>query len=227
MKIDLNIPDSKSGDYVIHNFEVTEDRAASIKKYTNKYEPGREIPAGKYVRLMRKSEDGQTVCVMSNTPAEIKDHEAFINMASGDILINGLGLGMCVQTLLKKESVRSITVIEKSWDVINLVRLTITDKRVRVIKADAFEYQPDEIYDFVWHDIWDDIFAGNLPQMQALFDKYKNFSAWQGAWAIGLCVKDYMEMTQASLEVVLGIESMYRNQVDARIKKSKKGLVAA
>lgn len=79
---------------------------------------------------------------MSNTPDEIRDFQSFVRKAKGKILINGLGLGVLLKALLEKEDVTQITVIEKSEDVIKLVSGSITDKRVSIINADAFEYKP-------------------------------------------------------------------------------------
>ena len=50
----------------------------------------------------------------------------------------------------------------------------IQDKRIKIINEDAFEFKPpkDKRYDFVWHDIWDDICTDNLPEMTKLHRKY-------------------------------------------------------
>jgi hypothetical protein len=137
--------------------------------------------AGNYVRLIHLHET-----IMSNTWAEIADHLPFIRRATGNVLINGLGLGMCIEAILGNKEVKSITVIEKSEDVIKLVAPTyLTDSRVKIIHADAFEYQPPKgvRYNAVWHDIWPSITSENLPEMFILHRKYARKTDWQGSWS--------------------------------------------
>lgn len=128
---------------------------------------------------------------MSNTPDEIRDFSHFTHIAKGSVLINGLGLGCVVKVLLDKPEITKITVIEKSEDVIKLVAPYFNDERLTIIHADAFEYKPNkgELFNFVWHDIWDHICADNLPEMATLHRKYGKKSEWQDSWAKQLCQK--------------------------------------
>lgn len=139
----------------------------------------RRCPPGRYVRLMR---DGR--CIMSNTPAEMEDLYPLRRHARGEVLINGLGLGIAAQAALKKEEVKSVTVVEISADVISLVAPAIADPRLTVIHADAYEFQIPKgaRYDAVWHDIWDDLCADNLPMMTRLHRKYGHRTDWQRSW---------------------------------------------
>jgi hypothetical protein len=215
MNIELNIPDGISGDWAISNFEIDGIKALFINKFADCREKGREIPPGKYVRLLYR-EEGRVICYMSNTPAEVKDHEHFINIATGDILITGLGLGMCVQGLLKKDpnrdTVKSITVIEKSQDVINLVAPSITDPRVTIIHADAFTYEPEGMFDYVWHDIWPGIDADNLFKMKTLYKHYEDHSAWQGARALDLCFRSLDESVRLLYEKAYSVRELFKNK---------------
>jgi spermidine synthase len=100
-------------------------------------------------------------------------------------VINGLGLGVCLKAILEKTEIESVTVIEKSKDVINLVEPSfLDDPRVTIIHADALEWKaPRNVkYDFVWHDIWDDICTNNLETMGTLHRKYARRSGWQDSW---------------------------------------------
>ena len=106
------------------------------------------------------------------------------------ILINGLGLGVCLAAILESDVPEKIVVVEKSEDVIKLVGPTFeNDSRVEIIHADALEYKPPkgEKYDAVWHDIWPNICSDNLESMKKLHRKYGRRAAWQGSWARGLC----------------------------------------
>jgi spermidine synthase len=94
-----------------------------------------------------------------------------------------------LQGLLNKPEVTHITVIEKDVDVLELVGKHITDPRVTLIHADAYEYNPpkDVHYDFIWHDIWDNITNDNLPEMTKLHRKYARKTGWQDSWCKSLC----------------------------------------
>jgi spermidine synthase len=182
MKIDMQfLPDGSSGDWAIESFIVPEKDFSQV---ISLFKTGRGVPAGSYKRLKRGS-----VTVMSNTPDEIRDFMHFVRASKGSILINGLGMGCIIKSLLDKTEITKITVIEKSPDVIKLVAPYFTDPRLIIINADAFEYTPPkgEKYDFVWHDIWDYICADNLPEMTKLHRKYARKTSWQDSWAKDLC----------------------------------------
>lgn len=180
--MDINVPDGISGYWKVETFEVKEN---DLSQRISMLKSGRGVPAGIYKQLVRNG-----VCIMSNTPDEIRDFIYFVNIAKGSILVNGLGLGVLLKALLNKPEVTEITVIEKSEDVIKLVAPTyLTDSRVTIINADAFEYKPpkNKRYNFVWHDIWDYITADNLPEMKTLHRKYGRKSDYQESWCRWRC----------------------------------------
>lgn len=182
------IPEGISGIWRVENFVVS-DESARFENLRAMFKPGqRTIRPGTYQRLMHGS-----TCVMSNTPSEMKDHSDFIRRAKnvgGNILINGLGLGMCLTAILESDKVKAVTVIEKSMEVITLIAPSFShDLRVDIVCADAFEYKPPKgvKYDLVWHDIWTYICADNLPEMTKLHRKYGKKTDWQGSWCKALC----------------------------------------
>lgn len=184
-KIQINVPDGISGNWMVESFTVSE-QDAKMTKIRSMFHGGRDyVPAGNYKYLKR---NGETI--MSNTPDEIKDFRSFVSMAKGTILINGLGIGVLVKALLEKSEVTEITIIEKSKDVIKLSAPTYEmDKRVTVINADAFEYQPPKgkRYNCVWHDIWDNINPDNLDEMKTLHRKYGRKCDYQESWCRDRC----------------------------------------
>ena len=188
MQIEIDVPDGKSGNWEVSSFEVTEEAAYSFNLRQAFQGRGREIESGHYKKLTR---DGRTI--MSNTIAEIKDHMVFISAAEyygGDILINGLGLGVALKEILTSDKVTAVTIIEKEQDVINLVADTyLKDARVIIIKADALEYKASvgRRFSVVWHDIWDDITSDNLETMGTLHRKYGRRCDWQGSWLHDTC----------------------------------------
>lgn len=182
-----------SGNYRIEKFTVSKKDADFFNLRQSINRRGREIKAGTYRKLVKNN-----TIIMSNTPAEIDDHYGIITYGKGNILINGLGLGVVVSSLLQKKEVISITVIEISKDVIKLVA-SIYDKdpRVKIINADAFSWIPPKVkYDYVWHDIWDNICSDNISEMITLHHKFGKRCFWQRSWCKELC-----SLLRKSLEV--------------------------
>lgn len=141
---------------------------------------GRAVPVSeKYTRLMRNN-----TLVMSDTPAEMRDHRFAVHMARGSCLLNGLGLGMVLKNILLKPSVTEVIVVEISQDLIDLISPYYNDSRVKFVCADAFTYRTTKgkRFGMVWHDIWDNICADNLPEMEKLHRKYGRKCDWQGSW---------------------------------------------
>lgn len=189
MQIPIEVPDGVSGKWAVQSFEVTEQGAAmqNLRCILNNT-PSRAIVPGKYKRLIRN--DGGRfgpVIVMSNTPAEVRDHIEFIQIAKmgGSVLIHGLGLGVALKAILESDEVEEVTVIEKSMDVINLSGPTyLADSRVKLYHADAMEWKatPGRRFSAVWHDIWDTICETNLQDMHTLHRRYGRRCDWQGSW---------------------------------------------
>ena len=187
MKIDVKVPDGKSNNWTVETFTVT-DEDISIHNIRAMFQPGsRTMRAGTYKKL---SYNGSVI--MSNTPAEISDHVSFIYRAKegGNILINGLGLGVALQAIVDSEKIENIDVVEISKDVINLVAPTFKKyKKVVIHNCDAFEFKPTKgkRFNAVWHDIWPNICGDNLPEMTKLHRKYGRKTKWQGSWCKELC----------------------------------------
>ncbi len=106
---------------------------------------------------------------MTLTPVDLDTSTAAINAAHGKVITFGLGLGYYAYMVSEKQSVKSITVIEKSPDVIKLFKEHILPQfpnkdKLRIIEADAFEYaenvMPKENYDLAFVDIWRDASDG-------------------------------------------------------------------
>jgi spermidine synthase len=122
---------------------------------------------------------------MSDTPAEMRDHWEAVYHAKGSCLLNGLGIGMVLKNILLEPEVTDVTVVEISQDLIDIVSPHYPDPRVTFVCADALLYAPPKgkRFGMVWHDIWDDICADNLPIMEKLHRKYGKRTDWQGSWA--------------------------------------------
>jgi predicted membrane-bound spermidine synthase len=123
---------------------------------------------------------------MSTTPFEERTHGPLVYARGSErVLLNGLGLGMALDMVLEMDSVKSVTVIELSPDVIKLAGPTfLEDPRVEIIQADALEWQPPRgvRYGFVWHDIWTYVTEDNVPEITKLKKKYARRCERQAAW---------------------------------------------
>lgn len=172
------VPEGRMGPWSVERFEIDARNAALFSIGSR----GRDVRPGTYTRL---SHDERGV-IMSDTPAERRDHAWFVTEAKGHVLINGLGLGMCLAAVLRRSEVERVTVVEADADVIALVGPHYaSDPRVEIVHCDAFAYQPPKgvRYGAVWHDIWDHITSENLPEMTRLHRKYGRRADWQGSWA--------------------------------------------
>ncbi len=176
----VNIPEGTRGPWTVQRFEVTQHEAqlGSLRAMMS----GRgAIRAGTYTRL----EHAQRGVIMSDTPDEMRDHVVAVCRARGRVLLNGLGLGMVLAAILKRDKVERVTVVEIDPDVVALVGPHyLSDPRVEIVTADAFEFQiPKGIrYGMVWHDIWDTLCGDNLQEMTHLKRKYGRRTDWQGCW---------------------------------------------
>jgi len=128
--IPIIVPDGQSGEWRVETFKVTPREASFANLRASIGNSLEAVEAGTYKRLVRS-----TTTVMSNTPMELDTNRPIIHAAKGNVLINGLGLGMVLSAILGK--VNHITVIEKSPDVIKLVRPSFVDPRITIIEADA------------------------------------------------------------------------------------------
>ena len=113
---------------------------------------------------------------MTLTPVDLDTSDEAIEAAHGKVVTFGLGLGYYAYMCSEKSEVESITIIEKSPDVIRLFKTHILPQfthpeKVRVIEADAFEYaerlMPDEKYDLAFVDTWRDASDG-LPMYERM-----------------------------------------------------------
>lgn len=175
------VPAGKRGRWKVEKFEISESEASFHRLQCSIHGNSRGVESGTYTKLTR---DGHII--MSDTPAEIRDHIYFIHIAEGSILISGLGLGIVVEALLQKETVTSITVIEKEQNVIDLVAPHLTPShKIAIIQDDIFDWVPpkDVTYNHIWHDIWEDICGDNWPEMKRLKRKFcRKKHVFQGCW---------------------------------------------
>ena len=107
---------------------------------------------------------------MTLTPVDLDTCETAIEKAHGKVITFGLGLGYYAYMCQRKAEVESITVIERSEEVIRLFNKYILPyfehpEKLRIITADAIEYakdgMPSENYDYAFVDVWRDASDGS------------------------------------------------------------------
>jgi len=180
MKVD--VPDGCRGPWRVEKFTVPKN---DWKAFTYALH-GRPIDPGTYTRLMR---DGHHDPMMSDTPAEIRDHYSAIfeiKHRGGRILINGLGLGVVLKAALSFSNVTHVDVVECERDIIDLVWPTYaTDSRAYVHHTDAhtIEWPMGTRWTVAWHDIWPTLTTDNFQDMTKLHRKYGRRVDWQGSWS--------------------------------------------
>ena len=177
-RISVNIPVGTSGDFEIsHYTNETTDNLWQV-----------------YLQMKSESHNSHTVLlkqgcnmpIMQDSEAEYNEHQWLWDNAKGDVLIGGLGLGMCHQPLIDNPNVTSVTIVELEQDVVDLVWEHCTkDGSFTLVVGDFETWEPPEgsSFDTVWGDSW--IFDNtlSLPAYRALItDRYSSHTDNIGFW---------------------------------------------
>jgi hypothetical protein len=178
-KYKVNLPEGSAGDWRVEKRIIEDNTSLAV---FNMHARGRAVPPGTYTYLLHRGH-----VIMSDTPAEIRDLYPIIRQAKGQVLINGLGLGVVLQAILEKPETEHVTVIELSEEIIALIGTYYQErygKKLDIVHADALEWKAPKgaRYDVVWHDIWPDLCIDNLEDMKKLHRKYGRRCDWQGSW---------------------------------------------
>ena len=106
---------------------------------------------------------------MTLTPVDLDTCDEAIDAAHGKVVTFGLGLGYYAYMTSEKAEVTSVTVVEKSREVIELFKKHLLPQfpnkdKIRIVEADAFEYaehtMPSEEFDLAFVDTWRDASDG-------------------------------------------------------------------
>lgn len=130
---------------------------------------------------------------MAVKPSEILTMQPAIENAHGNVLAYGLGLGYFAFMASGKRSVKSVTIVEKDSNIIELFKTELLPQfpnaeKISIIEADAFEFaeklsaEGAEHYDYIFTDIWHDTADGLAMylKMKRLNSKIQNtdFGYW-------------------------------------------------
>lgn len=112
------------------------------------------------------------------SPHEINTMQKAIDNAFGNVLCLGLGLGYFAYMVAIKDTVKSITIIEKDPEIIELFKKHILpyfpNIEINIICDDAISYLDRQLnYDYCFADLWYDVLDG-MPLYNTLLKKEKN-----------------------------------------------------
>ena len=123
---------------------------------------------------------------MSLNPNEIETMKPFIQKGKGNVLVLGLGMGYVPYMLSLKDDVKSITIIEKDQEVIDIFNKLIwpnfsNKNKLRIVKDDAVEFMKKSVkspqFDYIFADLWHDPDDG-LPLFVELKKIDNNIDCW-------------------------------------------------
>lgn len=157
------LQERKVGDYALGKFTIRQNDSYAIFH---------GISPGNYVRLCHRGE-----VVMSDTDMEKRTNARFVVNAHGNVLIGGLGIGMILLAIQDKSDVEKIIVVEKSEEVIALVKDQLPlNNKVEIVHADVWEYVPPCKFNTIYLDIWNyintDVYRDS---MKPLISRYRKF----------------------------------------------------
>lgn len=188
----VRVKESQFADWKISNFTVSKEQekqhnvSCLVRGLESFF-----IEAGDYTRLTKNGR-----VVMSNTKMEIDTNRIAYKEAKGRVLVAGLGMGMILDAIISKPEVDYVRVIEIDKNLIDNVGLLYKDNpKVEIIHADILNYKPveSEFYDFIWFDIWTDISANNIIDMELLARNFDKHYQKVSFWSINLLPPHYLD----------------------------------
>ena len=120
---------------------------------------------------------------MSLNPNEIETMKPYIKKGKGNVLVLGLGMGYVPYMMSLKDEVKSITIVEKDKEIIELFKKVllpqfVNKNKIKIIEDDAISYlNKNSKYDYIFADLWHDPEDG-LPLFVQLKRINKNIDCW-------------------------------------------------
>jgi hypothetical protein len=114
---------------------------------------------------------------MSVSPLEVESAEIGIRLASGHVLILGLGMGWAAAATAMEEAVTAVTVVERDKGVLALhEHLHVFEQlpeaaraKIELVEGDAFTYRPARPVDLLMPDIWLPLVSdGRIDEVRAM-----------------------------------------------------------
>ncbi len=164
-------------------------------------DPNREL--NDYLMLRALDEDVTSIYLlqddidwMLDAPSEAMTNDPIAKKAYGNVLTFGLGIGYFTYMCLFNKNVKSITIIEKSEELVDMFKKFIypqfpSNIQVNIIIGDAYDYYNKEYleqYDFIYSDIWRSNDDG-LECITKLLEQYHNPNKDIYFWIEDSCVE--------------------------------------
>lgn len=191
----VQLREGRRGPWSIRHFTISPEDAFIHNIREGLRGSHRNVKPGTFTALVH-DERG---IVMSDTPAEASDHLQvmdWLDEGATTFLVHGLGLGMIATWLCSDPRTERVDVVELDADVIALTGPQLAHfDNLHIHHGSAYTHQfpPELRWDAAWHDIWDDISDGNLPDMAILEQRYAERTRVQGSWAKELCERMWDE----------------------------------
>lgn len=109
--------------------------------------------------------------------SEFRTNDPYAKKAHGNIITFGLGIGYFIYMASLNENVKSITVIERSKEVIELfdqIKDQFPNKKIDIINGDAFDYFNERClkqFDYIYVDIYQNNVDGRI-MIEKLLEQY-------------------------------------------------------
>jgi hypothetical protein len=124
--------------------------------------------------------------IMTDSPHVFQGYTEFFKNAYGDVLVAGLGMGMCTVALENNPRVKSITMVEVEWEIIQLVSSSLwTNGKQIIINKNIFEFETDKVFDVMFFDIWMNPTKEGKDELEFLkkkFEKNLRDGGWVSCW---------------------------------------------
>lgn len=187
----ISLPEMRAEPWAVEKVEISRDEA----RYHNEklrmdarmfYNQNRGfwkqfVDPGKYTRLVRTTDFGDVI--MSDTRFEAITNVDFVNKASGDVLMFGLGPGFNIPFLLRNPGVDKLTVVEICPTLIGMVAPHFASDKLDVLEGDAYSWAPEagRRFDYVYFDIWSSVSADHYEDIKVLHRRSLRFRKKTGS----------------------------------------------
>lgn len=159
----------------------------------------------------------QWMFVNTKTNVELREFYSSYDLAEGNVLLSGFGFGILPQWIASKESVKSVTVVESSQEVIDLFNANNTlNPKIKIVISDIRQYQDDNSYDWA---IFDHYELNRIPTKEDfdLLSTNLNFkNLW--FWSLELKLTQYQSWQKFRQDLSLKIPSLPLDQVKSYVK---------
>lgn len=159
----------------------------------------------------------QWMFVNTKTNVELREFYSSYDLAEGNVLLSGFGFGILPQWIASKESVKSVTVVESSQEVIDLFNINNTlNPKIKIVISDIRQYQDDNSYDWA---ILDHYELERTPTKEDLDSLSKNLrfnNLW--FWSLELKLTKHQSWEKFRQDLSLKIPNLPLDQVKDYVK---------